>query len=102
MTAAASEAAEAIADIGHRLETTDDVAELLAAVATAIDELPAHRAELALELRRRGFNNNDIAELAGVTRSRIAQLLGPVTELERRRIARAALDDHNTTKQGAQ
>lgn len=75
-------------DVAHRILDADERPEQLAAVAEALDSLPALRLELAGELRRQGFTNADIAELAGVSRARIAQLLGPLDDLERRRIIR--------------
>ena len=74
------------ADIGRRLEDADTPAERLAAVAQALDELPPLRLADMVALRRHGYTLADIAELAGVTRSRVSQLLGPIDELERRRI----------------
>jgi len=80
-----------LAELGRRLEDPTTSAEQLAAIANAIEQLPALRLDVCRELRRQGLHLADIAELAGVTRGRISQLLGPLDALERRRIANAEL-----------
>ena len=74
------------AEIGRRPEDADTPAERLAAIAQALDELPPLRLADMVALRRHGYTLADIAELAGVTRSRVSQLLGPIDALGRRRI----------------
>lgn len=73
-------------ELGLRLAEADQRPDQLAAIAQALDELPRLRIEVARELRRDGLTNVAIAELAGVSDARIAQLLGPVDELTARRI----------------
>lgn len=92
-------AVERAGELGGRLrDAADDTdgaadhiaaaANLLAAVAEAIEELPGIRRDLAILLRRGGVAVVDIAELAAVTPSRVSQIVGPLDELTRRRIDR--------------
>lgn len=72
-------------EVGLRLAEADERPAQLAAIAEALDVLPGLRVEVARELRADGLTNVAIAELAGVSDARIAQLLGPVDELTARR-----------------
>lgn len=89
LEAAVVELANTVDDVQARLAGADTHAERLAAV-TELLELEGRvlelRTDLARELRRAGLTLEAIAELAGVTRARISQLLGRPDELELRRI----------------
>ena len=83
--------ANAVDDAQARIAGADTAAELLAAVTELLDlepQLLELRLLAARELRRDGLKLEHIAGLAGVTRSRISQLLGPTDEVTARHIHR--------------
>ena len=89
MTPAAVHLANAIDDAQARLAGADTAEDVLAAVTELLELEPRLlelRTDAARELRRAGPRLEDIAELAGVSRARISQLLGRPDQLEARRI----------------